>query len=538
MTSAETLAFLLEAVHIVALLGVGALVVPRGTGGAVRPALALLTGVALHVVVGGAVVAAVAFGAPAPPWLLTPLLVVLAALVARRASRDASTSLRWSDRAPRPSALRAPERGMLVAGAVLAALAVAVRALRLASIGPDAVEYLAGARLLGSGRADLLVSAASYLERRSVALQTLNAPLAALDLGGAFVLGPGALLAVLVLVGVLVARLVAVDVAPPWPQRLSVLAVLALVTLERMLAAATKGNGHQVVAGTVLLAVAVALLAAGPPTMAVGPRLAPRPAAVLATLALAALVLLRPEGALLALLLLVPTVPSLGRTRELDRWPWYGLGTAVIVWQTTLVVAHRTVGLEVGSRNVAQLAFGVGALTVPFVLDRAPERLRASVPVMATAVLGAAVIVHAIVAPAALRRSVGATAINLVEEGRWGGAVPLLVVIAVVAVLAELRARARREPFGPWWSRVRFPVLAFPVLGIVLGLLRGSPFRIGAADSLNRMWVHIVPLVVLLGVAGVSDARGASSGATGGSPGAPGVVRGDSDGGRSERVTG
>lgn len=501
MSGPDVLAILLEAVHLVALLAVGSVVVRREGGwGAARPAVALLAGISLHVVVGGAVVAAVAFGAPAPPWLVTPALVLLGAFAARAATRSGPSR--------NVSSWRFPEPRMAVAAVVLALLAVGVRALRLASIGPDAVEYLAGARLLGLGAADLLVTAPSYLERRSVALQVLHAPLAALDLGGAFALGPAALLAVLLLVAVLVDRLAAAQVDPPWPRRLAVLAVLSLVTLERVLSAATRGNGHQIVAGVVLLVVAAGLFATGPRGAGSTPA-RPRDAAILAALAVGALVLLRPEGALLGLLLLVPTAASLGRTDVLDRWPWYGLGAVTVAWQSALIAVHATVGVEVGARNLLQLVLGAAALAAPALVGRAPVRLRRLVPIAAAAVLGAALVAHAILAPHVLRRSVGATAINLVDEGRWGGAFPILAVLVLVAVLAEVRARLRGEPPDPAWSRVRFPVVAFPVFGILLGLLRDAPFRIGPADSLNRMWLHVVPLVVLVVASGLSDEGGA-----------------------------
>ena len=54
---------------------------------------------------------------------------------------------------------------------------------------------------------------------------------------------------------------------------------------------------------------------------------------------------------------------------------------------------------------------------------------------------------------------------------------------------------------------LRFPVTTFIPLGLILAFLRNAPYRVGAFDSFNRMFLHIVPLAILFVVSSALGAR-------------------------------
>jgi hypothetical protein len=75
------------------------------------------------------------------------------------------------------------------------------------------------------------------------------------------------------------------------------------------------------------------------------------------------------------------------------------------------------------------------------------------------------------------------------------------VVLAVLVVGAVLFVRAPHQAF------LRFPVTAFVPLAFLLAYIRSEAYRVGYADSLSRMWIHIVPIAVLYVVAALAGSQ-------------------------------
>jgi hypothetical protein len=87
----------------------------------------------------------------------------------------------------------------------------------------------------------------------------------------------------------------------------------------------------------------------------------------------------------------------------------------------------------------------------------------------------------------------------LYGAGGWGFSLLILAVLVLVGVVV---ARGEAIHF------LRFPVTSFVPLGFLLAYLRDLPFRVGAGDSLNRLWIHIVPLAMLFVVAAFGTING------------------------------
>ncbi len=49
----------------------------------------------------------------------------------------------------------------------------------------------------------------------------------------------------------------------------------------------------------------------------------------------------------------------------------------------------------------------------------------------------------------------------------------------------------------PGETTLRFPLTSFIPFAFLLAYLRGIAFRVGDGDSLNRMWIQLIPIAVL-----------------------------------------
>ena len=89
----------------------------------------------------------------------------------------------------------------------------------------------------------------------------------------------------------------------------------------------------------------------------------------------------------------------------------------------------------------------------------------------------------------------------MVPGGRWGASLVILGALVVVA-LAVSRGKT---------AALRFPVTTFAPVALLLAYLRDEgAYRVGQYDSLNRMFIQVVPLAVLYVVAVYFTAGGTS----------------------------
>jgi hypothetical protein len=218
---------------------------------------------------------------------------------------------------------------------------------------------------------------------------------------------------------------------------------------------------------------------------------------------LAAVVLLRPEGTLVAAMMLAGAV----RHRRIVSAPlWYWLGTATLAWNALLIRGAFERGESPANIVLAMTAVGVALLLVPAVLARMTDGMRRTVPLLVGGALWAATLVL-IVGDVGNVRFLDVAIINIGEaRGRWGAAGVLLFLIGLLAVAARERPDDGPGVLGARWVLIGFiPLTMFSKLGDGLqavdsdfGTLLSGGGRVGWGDSVNRMWTHAILLVLML----------------------------------------
>jgi hypothetical protein len=438
----------------------------------VRPiamfALALPLGVAVYV---AALLVPLVVGWPvAPQAVLAVAAVTLTAAVLRRAP----VAIGWAFAGA----------GLYGAAAWLALRVTFVR------VTPDSFRYLEAAGILRDFRSLEALTAHLALTRQFTypAVQALAAP------GG--YLRTFSLLALIAAVGVvLVVANQTLGAAAPRPA-VQGLVLAAVLAPNRVAFHALYLNGHTLVAALLAVIGAAAWIAWK------------RPAAVAAwwgpaTLATVALVPSRPEAVLVtgvALLPLVfaPTVPLAWR-----RAPLLALGATTVLWYAggPLRVGMLE-GREPDLSVLLAIALGVaalGAALIPPLFALAWSTVRRAVVGGLLVVLG----LFTVVRPDEVLDSLAATARNLTGDGSWGWFWPAMLVLLAVAWRSRPQA----------WGSLVWPLATFPALGLLLALVRGTPYRVGPGDSFSRMLMHLVPLLALTLLARLEQPAPAREGA-------------------------
>ncbi len=211
--------------------------------------------------------------------------------------------------------------------------------------------------------------------------------------------------------------------------------------------------------------------------------------AVPAGLALAATILLRPEAALVAAILLVAIAASRAgwAVRALMTVPsilvmslWYGIA----LWQNARGGDAISLTAPVFGSMVA--LFGSAAIVLAGGFTRAKAVVRYSDRLM-LAGLAVLVVYFGLSTPDVLADSIVSTFRNITYNGLW-----LFTWVAALGLLL-VALLMHRIPDGRLWS---VPIIGFAILFWLLPLLRDGAYRVGEGDSGNRMLAHFLALVV------------------------------------------
>jgi hypothetical protein len=504
---------IIELLTVFAVLTGGcALVRAAGIGGWALPALGYLAGTALLILIGTVQVVTPLPTAPLLTLALTAAIPVAWWAGRLRAGHEVAVPWRWA---------------VLVVVAVAAAVGV-LRAAHLVKWSVDSFKYVMAGSLLASGEYDSGADL-SLLTKRLLAAPLIHAPA---NLGGEYYLRSVIPLLALATVGTLAwlvltglrGRLARGSLAG-----FAALAVLLLVSTNRFVFHAFYVNGH-------LLFAALLLLIAGCGWLLVSDTGVPaRALTTLQLIAVPALVVTRAEGWLVAGLALLPTLLS-GRTATRHRAALLAtLGAATAAWHGYVAVALHARD-ESATMAAGQAALGVVLVLLAAValrppMLRAPEGgrwlpRRASaggrwlprrvpaggrwlprrvpaggrwLPAVVEGGLWLALVAFAVRQPAVLWDSAVATVRNVaLGAGGWGLS---LVVLSLLVLGALGFARV------PHQAHLRFAVTTFVPLGFLLAHLRGIAYRVGEGDSLNRMFIQVVPLAILYVVVAVASGQ-------------------------------
>jgi hypothetical protein len=469
-----------EIISVLAMfLGGCALARVTGLRGWPLPAVGLLTGVALLVAIGmGQVVLPFVPTTPVVTLALTVGLPVTWWLWRLRRGGDVTVSL--------PLALASVAS---VAGAV-----VLIRAAKIVTFHSDSFGYLMAARLLADDTYSIGVS--TYMvTNRAPGMPLIHAPA---SVGGDYYLQSVTPLLALATLGAL-AWFIRVgaprDIGRATMYGLIAFALLALVTNNRFVFNAFYLNGHLLQGALVLLVVGAGWLLVTRPARESSALM------MLQLVAIPGLIVIRAEGLLVTVLALLPTwlstLPARHRAATMAVTgaygsAWYGFQ----IW----VYADRGAGVPASLAGPLALAVVILALAGLTAAGRLRLGQRANLwgLWLAESGLWLALVAFAIMNPDNLGYGINSIGRNLVDgRGRWGLS---LVILGLFVMAAVLFIRM------PHRHMLRFPLTTFLPLALLLGYIREVPYRPGATDSLNRMWMHTVPLAVLFVVISAAEA--------------------------------
>lgn len=452
-----------EIVVVVALVIIGGLVVIAAGGGADWgvAALALPVGTACFGVVGLLTVAAPL--RVRPVWALALTLGFAIFLVVRLKDNMKVQRGGWS---------------LGIAVVVVIGVTVAVGDSGLVNLTPDSYRYM----LIGS---KLTEGSITSVSPHDLAARALIIPLvhSLARLGERFYLhsfGPLMALSTLGTLAWIACRGLA-GVDRRWRIGAVLAGVVLLATNNRFVFNAFYVNGHMIFAVWLMVFVSIPWLVAtgrarerlGTISMVVGPALA----------------ILRPESALLAIAVLIPMLSTAALSPRLRAGLLGFVGASTAIWYTIGLVSYFSRDGLVELVPAIMLGIGLLAVLASIIVLRTGLVLPKSFPVVATVLIIVAFAGFAFYQPDVFVASWAATMENLIlGAGRWG-----LSVVALVTIVTVVYSLRRINHM----SLLVFPVVISIPFTFILAHVREGAYRVGPGDSLNRMLLHWVPLVIL-----------------------------------------
>lgn len=491
-------AVVVESGLLFALVLIGGLVLPRRLApGAARPALALISGVAVQAVTGYLFLA----GRPA-----MVVGIVVAGLIALRLRANGAE----------PGWRRSDLSGLVGAAVIIAVTVVIVRWAGLLIITADAVALVA--RSIGMAQGTLTL--ADLDEKRPLSGSAVQAPAHAMGIEGMHALSWVLLIAIAVVIALLPRLLSGARRAPSSSVAVAIGLAIATLVSTFMRAIGALVSTHLMVAAFLLLLTVLWALD--------GDRSRRSMAGPVVVLTLLALVPTRAESVLFVGLVLLATIATRLPPTGVERawpwaWPWVwpAVGAALAGWSGLHVLAAAGQGVRPSFPVSALTIIGVLVLLAPPVLRRLP-RVLGALPGVLMAGLWAAVLGLALQSERApifdgIRVNIGEGA------GAWGTFGPIIAGAAVIATVGSVLIRERSLTLGLWITAGAFPVAVlakaadgtnavdFGDPSAALSSILSASARSGSwGDSTNRMWIHFAPVAIGLLVMVVAVASGGS----------------------------
>ncbi|MEX1078649.1 MAG: hypothetical protein WED09_06025 [Homoserinimonas sp.] len=269
--------------------------------------------------------------------------------------------------------------------------------------------------------------------------------------------------------------------------------LLLLISINRFIFHSFYINGHLLFGLLLLAVVGCSWL------LATDDRVAMPALLLVVGLASIALVVIRAEGCIAVALAILPivldeTTPVRFKTALLA-----SVGATVIGWQSFVAVAYLDDGLPTPFSVYGLLLVGVVMLgAIPILRWTRATRHRGLLLLVAELGLWLVLVILFLREPEMLIDSLDATVRNTVfGAGSWGLSLVMLLVLMVIVLCVSV----------PESVRLRFPLTTFVPFAFILAYLRDAAYRVGDGDSLNRMWMQLVPLVVLYLVLAIGAGR-------------------------------
>ena len=458
------------------LLGGSALMRTTGIRGWPLPALGFIAGICLQVII-GSIQAITAL--PTYPMFTIILTISLPSawwLISFLQGRN--VSIKWTS--------------ALFTCTVVIILVILLREANLVNWHTDTYHYLMSGKLLADNNYYAIILNA--LTKRLLALPLIHAPA---NLQGEYYLrsfSPLLAISTIMVFSWFLKLGLRHKLSLKYFSVISVSGILLLITNNRFVFNAFYINAH-------LLFAALLLIISGSCWLLI--RRADVPARALLTMQLLAIpvfILTRAEAFIIAALALLPfaisdKIPSMQRAFSL-----LVFGISVTVWHSFLAIAYIQRGAEIPLSVSAPFALGIfSILVVPFLSRQYYRQYYSRLPIILETGLWLALFVFAIIQPNRFYSSLTATIENVIfDAGSWGYSLIILaLLICGILVFTSVPDRLF----------LRFPLTTFIPAAFLLAHLRGGSYRVGDGDSLNRSFIHIVPLAILFIVSAVESER-------------------------------
>jgi len=366
-----------------------------------------------------------------------------------------------------------------------------LRAAQLVAWSNDSFRYLLNASLIASDNFDSASTA--LVPKRLIGVPLLHA---AANLSGEHYLPSitpliaGLILAVIAWIGW-------TALSPRVGVRTSLIVVatglVLLVSINRFVFHTFYVNGHLLFGALLLSVVGCSWL------IATGARINRNALLIVMGLAIVALVFVRAEAPIAVSLALLPLLLDESVTVRTKSVFLALLGISTIAWQGFVAVVYLDEGLSVPFSVSGLVLIGLAILAgIPLLRWKALTQRGHLVLWVAEGGLWLALAVLVIRDPQVLIESLDATFHNVVlGAGGWG--ISLMTFAGLMAVVAFMRI--------PAGSLLRFPLTTFIPFALLLAYLREGAYRVGDGDSLNRMWIQIIPIAVVYLVAAIGVGR-------------------------------
>lgn len=416
----------------------------------------------------------------APTWPLLALLVSFSAVALIVALRWNRLHLGLRDLAP-----------FLTTLGVGSVVFLGTRALNLVTWHTDSLFNIESSMLLADD--EFIHVHDSGAAKRQIAIPLIHA--LSVQLGEGVYLetfAPMIALSILGTIWMLISARIGPDKAR-WGGLIAILAILVLASNNRFVFHAFYVNGHLYFAG--LLLICAGFLWARASRLDLGA--SSSALVVVPMMLLPALTVTRPESALvIGLLVVVVWVLDL-TSREKTLFTVVA-GCSIAVWHARLSLIPLMAGDKVPVSSYGLLVLGVLLALSPLVLRRLPAGLLTKMPTIVEVGLWIALVVFIVRDPYIFAKSGRATFVNLVlGSGGWGFS---LIALGLAGILALILYKGRSDLV------LRYSLSTFIPLAFLLSYLRDGGYRIGDGDSLNRMWMQFVPLLLLFVVQRAFDA--------------------------------
>ena len=438
-----------------------------GIEGWILPAMGFVTGIAIHIIIGTIQAVTIVSSSPVITIMATILLSAIIWFWCYIQGKDISIKITPA----------------LIFTIFIVLAVLLFRTINLQCFTPDSFRYIEVGSLLESG--NLNHATPNLLLDRLLAVPLMHAAANLVDEFYFRSITPLLAISSIFILAWLIHEGLSLSNIESWLVKLfSITGAFLLVTSNRFVFNAFYINGHMLTAVFLLLLVGCGWLQVKKATID------PRALLVLQVISISVLTLTRPENPLFAGIALLPFLAS-GRIFWKHRaLLLFVLGFSVVTWYGFLWIKYIGSGEAVPISVVGMIGFGsVSVMIAPLLAWRKIDQLLPNSLVLAELSIWLILMFFAFQNFSLLKRSILATIDNIfLDYGGWGSVLVLLIIISIgVMIFTKVSD----------FIILRFPITTFLPYVFLLAYLRDGAYRVGHGDSLNRMFLHIVPLAIL-----------------------------------------